>query len=108
MTVPPQPTTAPFGFGPAVPGAVPVAAAVPDLTKDAAAAVPPLGAVVAWTEYDVYDEHTPERTRYGVVAGYDATGAAQVVVLGHVCAHFPAAAPEGHTGPAVADLTVIG
>lgn len=106
MTVPPQPTTAPFGFGAAA--AAPVAA-----PADAAPAPagPDLGRVVSWTEFDVYDEHRPEVTRYGVVVEYDATGAAQVLPLGQGHrAHFPpaAAAPEGYTGPTVADLTVIG
>lgn len=103
-------TPAPFGFAtdPA-PAPVPVPTAPPVPVAQPVAG-PGVGSLVSFTEVDVYDEAQPYRTRYGVVVGYDANGAAQVLVLGngHQLAHFaPVPTEEGPHGPLVTDLTAV-
>jgi len=85
--------------------AAPVAAAQTDMR-------PPVGTVVQWSDYDIYDELQPERERVGLVMSYDESGAAQVLPLGEASgrslAHFaPVPTDEGPHGPTVADLTPL-
>jgi hypothetical protein len=110
---PPAPAAAPFGFGTLTPDAVAGAQLAPAPAAPVADPVPagPVpGAIVQWTEYDVYDELHPERVRYGIVVGYDAAGAAQVLALGESrqLGHFaPVPTTEGPHGPTIADLTAL-
>lgn len=101
-------TTPPFGFAPVAPVAPAAAAAVPPVPA-AAPDLPPVGGLVTWPEYDVYDELRPEKVRFGLVVGYDPAGAAQVLTLHYDgLAHFgPVPTTEGPHGPTVADLTVL-